>query len=102
MRVGKFALITPVMTSTEGRCVAMIRWMPAARAILREALDEALDLLARDHHQIGQFVDETTMRGSSEVELLFLVGRLSGLGVVSRSGPAADRSPLGRLGDAQH
>ena len=25
IRVGKFALITPVMTSTEGRCVAMIR-----------------------------------------------------------------------------
>jgi hypothetical protein len=33
MRVGKFALIVPVMTSTEGRCVAMITWMPAARAI---------------------------------------------------------------------
>ena len=33
MRVGKLALMVPVMTSTEGRCVAMIRWMPAARAI---------------------------------------------------------------------
>src|SRR5450432_122320 len=33
MRVGKLALIVPVMTSTDGRCVAMIRWMPAARAI---------------------------------------------------------------------
>ena len=33
MRVGKLALIVPVMTSTEGRCVAAIRWMPAARAI---------------------------------------------------------------------
>ena len=33
MRVGKLALIVPVMTSTEGRCVAMITWMPAARAI---------------------------------------------------------------------
>ena len=32
MRVGKLALMTPVMTSTEGRCVAMIRWIPAARA----------------------------------------------------------------------
>ena len=32
MRVGRFALITPVMTSTDGRWVAMIRWMPAARA----------------------------------------------------------------------
>jgi hypothetical protein len=32
IRVGRFALMTPVMTSTDGRCVAMIRWMPAARA----------------------------------------------------------------------
>ena len=33
MRVGKFALMVPVMTSTDGRCVARITWMPAARAI---------------------------------------------------------------------
>jgi len=33
MRVGKLALMTPVMTSTEGRWVAMMRWIPAARAI---------------------------------------------------------------------
>ena len=32
MRVGKLALIRPVMTSTDGRCVATIRWMPVARA----------------------------------------------------------------------
>ena len=32
MRDGRFALITPVSTSTEGRWVATIRWMPAARA----------------------------------------------------------------------
>ena len=32
-RDGKFALITPVSTSTEGRWVAKIRWIPAARAI---------------------------------------------------------------------
>jgi hypothetical protein len=32
-RDGKFALITPVMTSTDGRCVASTRWMPTARAI---------------------------------------------------------------------
>ena len=32
MRAGKFALMTPVSTSTEGRCVAMIMWMPTARA----------------------------------------------------------------------
>ena len=33
IRVGKLALIVPVMTSTEGRWVAMMRWMPEARAI---------------------------------------------------------------------
>ncbi len=32
MREGMFALIRPVMTSTDGRCVATIRWMPVARA----------------------------------------------------------------------
>ena len=33
MRAGKLALIRPVTTSTLGRWVAMIRWMPVARAI---------------------------------------------------------------------
>ncbi len=33
MRVGKLALMVPVITSTDGRCVAMIRWIPAALAI---------------------------------------------------------------------
>ena len=32
-REGILALITPVITSTEGRCVAIIKCMPAARAI---------------------------------------------------------------------
>ena len=31
-REGRLALITPVITFTEGRCVAMMRWIPAARA----------------------------------------------------------------------
>ena len=32
MRVGMLALIKPVITSTDGRCVARIKWMPEARA----------------------------------------------------------------------
>ena len=32
MREGRFALITPVTTFTDGRCVAMMIWMPVARA----------------------------------------------------------------------
>jgi hypothetical protein len=31
-REGRFALIKPVTTSVEGRCVAMTKWSPAARA----------------------------------------------------------------------
>ena len=31
IRDGTFALIMPVITSTEGRCVASTRWMPTAR-----------------------------------------------------------------------
>ena len=33
MRAGKLALIRPVTTSTDGRWVAITRWMPVARAI---------------------------------------------------------------------
>ena len=29
---GTFALISPVTTSTDGRCVAKTRWIPAERA----------------------------------------------------------------------
>ena len=32
MRVGTLALINPVKTSTDGRCVAKIKWIPAALA----------------------------------------------------------------------
>jgi len=32
MRLGKLALMRPVITLTEGRCVAITRWMPTARA----------------------------------------------------------------------
>jgi hypothetical protein len=28
---------------------------------LRQALDRAFDILAGDHHQVGHFVDETTI-----------------------------------------
>ena len=57
MRVGKFALMVPVITSTDGRCVAMMRYAGGARH-LRQALDRALDVLAGDHHQVGELVDD--------------------------------------------
>jgi len=45
MRAGKFALIKPVMTSTEGRCVARIKWMPTARAICASRVMDSSTLL---------------------------------------------------------
>ena len=42
IREGKFALINPVITSTEGLCVASTRWMPTARAICaRRVIDSS-------------------------------------------------------------
>ena len=42
MREGKLALMRPVMTSTDGRWVARIRWMPTARAIwARRVIDSS-------------------------------------------------------------
>ena len=32
IRLGKLALMRPVTTLTDGRCVARIMWMPVARA----------------------------------------------------------------------
>ena len=40
MRVGKLALMRPVTTSTDGRCVATIRCMPTARAICASRTSE--------------------------------------------------------------
>ena len=54
MREGKLALMRPVRTSTEGRCVARIRWMPTARAIwARRVIDSSTSC------------DETIMRSAS-------------------------------------
>ena len=58
MRVGMLALIRPVITSTDGRCVARIRWMPDGARLLREPRDQLLDLLADDHHHVGELVDD--------------------------------------------
>src|SRR3546814_10353852 len=47
IRVGMLALIRPVITSTEGRCVARIRWIPAARAFRSEEHTSELQSLMR-------------------------------------------------------
>ena len=54
MREGKLALMRPVSTSTDGRCVARIRWMPTARAIwARRVIDSSTSC------------EETIMRSAS-------------------------------------
>jgi hypothetical protein len=51
---------------------------------LRQALDRALDVLARDHHQIGHLVhNHHDIRQRLEVELLLLVDRLAALAVIA-------------------
>lgn len=57
IRVGIFALIRPVITSTDGRCVASTRWIPAARAFAPDVLS-ALPLFIYRHHQVGKFVHQ--------------------------------------------
>ena len=64
MRAGRFALMRPVMTSTDGRCVARIRWMPTARAICaRRAIDSSTSLLATIIRSASSSMT-TTMKGS--------------------------------------
>ena len=47
MRVGILALIKPVITSTDGRWVAKIKWMPAARAFwAKRAINSSIFLPA--------------------------------------------------------
>ncbi len=69
MRAGRFALIRPVMTSTDGRCVARIRWMPTARAICASrAIDSSTSLLATIIRSASSSIT-TTMKGSVFISL---------------------------------
>ena len=58
MRVGTLAFNRPVMTSTEGRCVASTRWMPTARAICAIRVMASSTLARSRHHQVGELVDD--------------------------------------------
>ncbi len=64
MRVGKLALMVPVMTSTEGRCVAMMTWMPAARAICARRCTAASISLPATSIRSAISSMMTTMKGS--------------------------------------
>ena len=58
IRLGKFALIRPVITFTDGRWVARMRWMPIARAFCASMRERRLHLGLHRHHQVGQLVDD--------------------------------------------
>ena len=60
MRDGTLALITPVITSTDGRWVASTRWMPTARAIW--AMRQTDSSTSRAATIIRSFSSSTTMR----------------------------------------
>ena len=45
------------MTSTDGRCVARIRWMPAARAFCAMRATLVSTSFGAHHHEVGELVD---------------------------------------------
>ncbi len=65
-RVGKFALMVPVMTSTDGRWVAMMMWMPAARAICARRWIAASMSLPATSMRSAISSTTTTMKGRGE------------------------------------
>ena len=58
IREGTFALIRPVMTFTDGRWVAITRWIPAARANCARRQMASSTSPGAYHHQIRQLVDD--------------------------------------------
>ena len=64
MRDGKFALMRPVITSTDGRCVARIRWMPAARAFCAMRATEVSTSFGATIMRSANSSMTTTMYGS--------------------------------------
>ena len=64
MRVGKLALMRPVTTSTDGRWVATIRWMPTARAIWARRISEFCTSPAETIMRSASSSTTTTQYGS--------------------------------------
>ena len=84
-RAGRFALITPVMTSTDGRCVARIRWMPTdeslaslkARSIPVFPVGVGQEQFERDIQITRVETPRSTLKGTSlAVDVVDLADRL--------------------------
>ena len=82
------ALITPVMTSTDGRCVAITRWMPDGARHLRDAADARLDVARSHHHQVVELVDD-----DEDVRQALVALPRHRVGVVGRREVAAVEQP---------
>jgi hypothetical protein len=83
MRVGMFALISPVITSTDGRCVARIRWMPAARAFCAIRAISSSTFLPTTIIRSASSSITTTMFGSRPSGSGSSGVRLNGFGIFS-------------------
>ena len=63
--------------------------------LLREALDQEFDFLARRHHQVGQFVHHHhDLRQRLEIQLLLFIDGLAGFGIIAGLDAAAERLAL--------
>ena len=61
MRLGMLAFMRPVITSAEGRWVAMMRWMPAARPIwATRQMDSSTSLAATSIRSASSSMTTTT------------------------------------------
>ena len=63
MRLGMLALITPVITSTEGRWVAMHQVDADGAGHLGDAHDGVLDVAGGHHHEVVELVDHDEDEG---------------------------------------
>ena len=98
IRLGKFALMRPVITFTDGRCVARIRWMPMARAFCASMRERRLHLPLHRHHQVRQLVDHDDDEREHALRVRLVLGRLGG-GVSGASALiVGQRDACGRAG----
>ena len=58
MRDGTLALMTPVMTFTEGRCVAITKMNADSSGHLSDTNDRVFHLTPSHHHEIVELVDD--------------------------------------------
>ena len=66
IREGKLALMTPVITSTDGRWVASTRWIPTARAIwARRAIGSSISAGAVSIRSASSSITTTTYESRS-------------------------------------